>query len=362
MAVTEYKSKKGRRYRAILYEGKTIVASKRGFKTKGAAKDWLTATAKELKLPEPTQTAMGFLDASNDYLDDMEARRQHNTYKSKVAVTALLIKYMGGDFDISALTPSDIDAYLLARRDKSGPKAANRDIVEFKALWNWLIKKGRAQTNPWRSVEPYPEEKFQRYVPTKEDMMAVRAVAVGQERDLVDFLYYTGARLGEACRLSWPDVDFERMTVTLWTRKRRGGSLEPRTMGMVRSLAILLRERWEQADQGRPEVFIDPATGRRLEKNTRWSIELFTRLCARAGVKRFTAHCVRHFVATRLKDSRQATPFQIQNLLGHQNLSTTEKYLHELDVDRDVSALLEDDENTFSDKSRPASRPKNELQ
>lgn len=362
MAVTEYKAKAGRRYRAILYEGKVIVASQRGFLTKKAAKDWLSDTAKSLKIPAPIQTGTGFLVASNDYLDDMEARRQHQTYKAKSSIVKLLLKHMGGDFDLESITPTDINTYLLSRREQAGPKAANRDIVELKALWNWLIKKNRARSNPWRGIENFPEEKFQRYVPTKEDMMLVRAVAVGQERDLVDFLYYTGARLGEACRLSWSDVDFERMTITLWTRKRRGGSLEPRTMGMVKSLAALLRERRDAADQRRPEVFTDPATGRRLEKNTRWSITLFTRLCEKAGVKRFTAHCIRHFVATRLKDSRQATPFQIQNLLGHQNLSTTEKYLHELEVDREVSALLEDDENSFSDKSRPASRPEGKLQ
>ena len=103
---------------------------------------------------------------------------------------------------------------------------------------------------------------------------------------------------------------------------------------------------------------MDPATGRRLEKNTRWSINLFTNLCDRAGVKRFTAHCVRHFVATRLKDSRQATPFQIQNFLGHQNLSTTERYLHELDVDRGVSAILDDSEITVSDKIGPQIGPR----
>jgi integrase len=362
VAVTEYKAKGGRRYRAILYEGKVIVASQRGFLTKKAAKDWLSDKAKELKLPAQTQTGTGFLDASNDYLDDMEARRQHQTYLAKAAIAKALREHMGGDFDIETLTQSDIDSYLLNRLNEAGPKAANRDVVELKALWNWLIRKNRVQSNPWRTCEPFPEEKFQRYVPSKEDMMLVRAVAVGQERDLVDFLYYTGARLGEACRLSWSDVDFAQMNITLWTRKRRGGSLEPRTMGMVKSLAAILRARWEEADQSRPEVFTDPATGRRLAKNTRWSITLFTILCERAGVKRFTAHCIRHFVATRLKDSRQATPFQIQNLLGHQNLSTTEKYLHELDVDREVSALLEDDENAFSDKSRPASRPDDLIQ
>jgi len=127
-------------------------------------------------------------------------------------------------------------------------------------------------------------------------------------------------------------------------------------------MAQLLKARKDLTDQSRPEVFFDPATGGKLHKNTRWCIKLFDNLCARAEVTRFTAHCVRHFVATKLKDSRKATPFQIQNLLGHQNLSTTERYLHELDVDRDVSALLEDREDSFSGESRPIGRPEDAIQ
>ena len=99
-----------------------------------------------------------------------------------------------------------------------------------------------------------------------------------------------------------------------------------------------------------------------LSKNTAWTINLFPSLCERAGGKRFTIHCMRHFVAARLKNSKQATAFQIQNFLGHQNLSTTEKYLHELDVDRGVAALLEDTEDTIRCTIEPQIGPQIEPQ
>jgi integrase len=204
-------------------------------------------------------------------------------------------------------------------------------------------------------------EKFIRYVPSAHDVDAVRAVAVGMERDILDVLYYTGARLTEACRLAWKDIDFEAMTITFWTRKRRAGSLEPRTMGMVKPLAAMLFAR-RTANREQEHVFTDPATGSMLHKNTQWAITLFAKLCARAGVQRFTAHCVRHFVATKLKDSRMATPFQIQNFLGHQNISTTERYLHELDVDRSVSAILDDSERAIPDKIEPQIEPRPPVQ
>lgn len=362
MGVSTYRTKDGRRYKAILYRDGVVVASCRGFETKAKARSWLTDEEKRFQQPAPAPVITGtaFSSVAASYLDDMEARRQPNTYSYKKATINRFLRHMGGDFLLDDLTISDIDAYCLQRRNDDGPKAANRDIVELKACMNWAIRKNLWQSNLFRQVEPYPETKFQRYVPSMEDVTAVRAVAVGQERDLVDVLFYTGARLSEACRLTWSDIDLERMTITLWTRKRRGGGLEPRTMGMVRPLAALLRDR--QSNHESNHVFTDPATGNPLSKNTRWCITLFDRLCERAGVTRFTAHCVRHFVATRLKDSRQATPFQIQAFLGHQNLSTTERYLHELDIDRGVAAILDDSENTLLDRIEPQIEPQTKLQ
>lgn len=361
MGVTTYQTKDGRRYKAILYRDGVAVASKRGFTKKTDARKWMADQAGEEAPPAPP-TGTLFSVVAGSYLDDMEVRRQPNTYRYKRSTLQRFTAHMGGDFDLEDLTIPDIDAYMLARRNEKGPKAANSDLVELKALLNWAIKKNLFQSNPFRQIEPYPVEKFQRYVPSMEDVTAVRAVAQGQERDFVDVLFYTGCRLSEACNLTWADIDFGRMTITLWTRKRRGGTREARTMGMVRPLAALLRARFDNRTAESNHVFSDPATGRQLHKNTRWCIKLFDNLCERAQVQRFTAHCVRHFVATRLKDSRQATPFQIQAFLGHQNLSTTERYLHELDVDRGIAALLDDSENPISNKIEPQIEPQTKLQ
>lgn len=361
MGVSTYRTKDGRRYKAILYLDGVAVASCRGFETKTDARKWMSDEEARLKKPSaPTPTGTAFSSVAGPYLSDMEARRQPNTYKYKVSTLNRFLVHMGGDFLLDDLTISDIDTYCLQRRNAEGPKAANRDVVELKACLNWAIRKNLWQSNLFRQVEPYPETKFQRYVPTADDVTAVRAVAVGQERDLVDVLFYTGARLSEACRLAWTDIDFDRMTITLWTRKRRGGGLEPRAMGMVKPLAALLQSRF--ANQKSNHVFLDPATGRQLTKNTRWCIKLFDKLCALAKVQRFTAHCIRHFVATRLKDSRQATPFQIQAFLGHQNLATTERYLHELDIDRGVANILDDSETAILDRIEPQIEPQTKLQ
>ena len=96
-----------------------------------------------------------------------------------------------------------------------------------------------------------------------------------------------------------------------------------------------------KADPATHQVFVFVGRdGRQFTKN---SVRLWLpTLCKEASVNPpFTAHAVRHYFATLLKDSGVITPFQIQAALRHKNLSTTEKYLHELSVDRGVAALLD---------------------
>ena len=59
-------------------------------------------------------------------------------------------------------------------------------------------------------------------------------------------------------------------------------------------------------------------------------------VCKRAEVAHFGAHSLRHFLATGFND-----PYRAQKVLGHQNLKTTEIYLHDLKVDRDTAGVFE---------------------
>jgi len=343
MGISSYQTKQGRRYRAELYQSGARVSFRAGFEIKKDAKAWLLEEERRFLSPAPAKTGTDFLPLATAYLDDMEARRQHNTYVSKTSIIKRFLEHMGGAFILEDLTPQDIDSFLLNRYTKKGAKAANRDIVELKAVLNWAIRKDLYHRNPFRLAENFPEEKFIRSVPSSAEISQIRLSAPRNERDFFDCLYFTGARLSEICALTWEDVNFETRVITLWTRKRRGGSLEPRFLSMVEKLYQLLMARWNCAERHETHVFYSPKTRVVLKKNYPYVREMIPNLCELAGVQRYTAHCIRHHIATRLKDSKKATAFQIKEFLGHKNLSTTEKYLHELDIDRDVAAILEDD-------------------
>lgn len=330
MAINKYQTKSGTRYQVqVFHEGKRV-ASKAGFQTKRAARKWEAEYEAE-SLPTDT----GLLSIVNKYLDEVEAKRARNTYGYKCTCLKRLVGNMG---EVGALVRG-----LYAER---GPKAANRNLREFKTFFAWAIRYGyHPGPNPCAHIEPYPEEQYVRYVPPKEDVAAVRLAAKGKARAIVDMLYFTGARLSEVLSLKWEDVDLKQGTVRLWTRKRRGGSRGSRVLALPNSGKMLLNlYQNHPAQQSTTYIFTNPLTGAPYSRNSGFIKALIPSLCKRAGVKPFTAHCLRHHHATLLMDAGIDRRV-IQGRLGHQRFSTTETYLHEMEVDRTVSNLFEEMED-----------------
>jgi site-specific recombinase XerD len=70
-------------------------------------------------------------------------------------------------------------------------------------------------------------------------------------------------------------------------------------------------------------------------------------LCERAGVKYFRYHALRHFGASLLKQTNVAIG-SIQCLLGYENRSTTELYLHSIgESERDAMDVLNERFESF---------------
>ena len=174
--------------------------------------------------------------------------------------------------------------------------------------------------------------------------------------------YGAGLRLSELVRLRIKDIDLERGTVTV----RRGKGDKDRTTVLAASLRDEIKEQVERAreiwqkdrDAGRPGVFIPGALGRKFRRAgetfpwfylfpaTRESKDPESGIKRRhhlhggvynsaiknaaeaAGIeKRVTSHALRHSFATHLLEA--GTDLRtIQELLGHEDITTTEIYLH----------------------------------
>jgi integrase len=349
MAITKYSTKKGLRYKVELYQAGVQVARKAGFATKREAKQWLAKATRAADTKQLQTIRMGCASLATKYLSFIEPRKKRTTYINKRSVIRRFLSFLRNpDMPTSEITRGIISEYHQGCLER-GPKAANRDLKEISIWMNWAIKEGYLRTNPARGIEPFAEKSYTRYIPPAEDLAAVRIAATREERDIIDCIYYTAGRFSEILALAWEDVNLEAGAIRLWTSKRKSGNKQPRVLAIHPELRAILERR---QSNGTKWVFPCPnKPSVHYARHHKFIVSLFKNVCTRADVKPFTAHSIRHYIASAMADSRKATSRQIQNFLGHMNIRTTEIYLHDLRMDTDILTAFPD-ENSMRDSMR----------
>lgn len=188
-------------------------------------------------------------------------------------------------------------------------------------------------------------EKVAKYVPPCEDIDKVLAAASSEQWDYLIAIHDTMARMGEINQLKWDDVDFLNRTITLYTRKKKGGSRTPRKVPMTDRAYEMLKRRYPDRDPELPWVFWHKYTSSKTREKCKGPYKdrkrMMKSLCEKAEVKYFRFHALRHAGASMLEDANVSVG-TIQRLLGHENRSTTEIYLHQIgDSDRQAISVLE---------------------
>jgi site-specific recombinase XerD len=145
-----------------------------------------------------------------------------------------------------------------------------------------------------------------------------------RERDrlLLALFAYAGLRRSELLGLDWQDVDLERRLVKI--RQAKGGRqrIVPIHPALEPLFVDYLRVR---AHDPEPALFVG-VQGKRLSQTI--MTQTFLRYARAAGVterKRVTPHTLRHVFASELLRAG-ANLRQIQELLGHKHLDSTQRY------------------------------------
>ena len=316
------------------------------FRTKTEAKEAEAEKRKELKNPIPQPVAptdMAFLTLLNKRLDHLQAYNSESHYRETRYLakrwTRLWKKRL-----CSEISPDDVESFVLKRRKVSNI-TANKEIRYLRTCFNFGIKRGWIQANPTVGIEFLPVEKKVRYVPPPGDIDKVIAVADKDTKDYLWTIRDTMGRMSEINRLTWDDIDFVSKSVTLYTRKKKGGHLTPRKVPMTLRLYNILHRRFIHRRKDIPWLFWHEFTSSKTrEKKTgpyQERKKFMKTLCEKAGVRYFRFHALRHSGAS-VMDSENVPIGAIQRILGHENRTTTEIYLHSIGgSEREAIAVFE---------------------
>lgn len=238
-----------------------------------------------------------------------------------------------------SITHRELRRYL-TELSRSGYAATtvSRRLSALRGLYRWMLREGRC---PSAAVAAVSSPKLSRTLPhTMSDDEATRLLATcsGSEpvdlrdRAFLELLYASGARISEAAGLRLGDVDFEQRQVTLFGKgsKERIVPLYDRALESLRAYVDHGRGVLLRPGNATDALFVstrgNPMSADALRTR-------FERRIAEAGLEPgLTPHAMRHTFATELL-SGGADLRSVQELLGHESLSTTQVYTH-LSVDR----------------------------
>jgi integrase/recombinase XerD len=283
---------------------------------------------------------------------DVEVRFAKRTGEHYLADARLFLDWLAArSLALKDVRPSDVQRYqgeLYAARKPGGHPYAAATImlrlIAVKTLFGFLVRRGHMLFDPSSGIElPRTEKKLPRVILSEREAKRIVTAPRGRsaldlrDRAMLETLYGTGLRVNELIHLKPADVDTEERVLRVVCGKGKKDRNVPLTRAaasaieayLVHGRPVLLGLRGAKLrtrDAASPWLFVGQRWGTQMHrKAVDKLVKRWTRL---ARVKKnVSCHTFRHSMATHLLRGR-ADIRQIQALLGHADLSTTERYTH----------------------------------
>ncbi len=209
-----------------------------------------------------------------------------------------------------------------------------RKIATLRSFYKFLVKRGHTEKNPVTSIRtPKQEKKLPKFLTYEDIKRLLDAPASNhwlgvRDRAIMEALYSTGLRVSELVNLNMDDVDF--LSEVLHVRgKGKKERIAPIGSAALRSIQSYLEYRNKRAMNNSnfdTRILFVNKHGKKLStRSVRRKMDKYLEM---AGLdKTISPHTLRHSFATHMLNNG-ADLRSVQELLGHQSLSTTQVYTH----------------------------------
>ena len=254
------------------------------------------------------------------------------------AAAATAVEYQT-EVDINEmLVHADIDdarAYLAELNEKAYSKATvARKLATLRSFYKYLVKTGKVTDNPLTAVKtPKQEKKLPRFLEYEEVKRLLETPPLdnwlgARDRAILETLYSTGIRVSELVALNMDDVDFlgEVVHVRGKGKKERIAPISSSALQTIQHYMEFRNKRAQNNTNFDGKVLFVNKHGRRLStRSVRRKMDKYLKI---AGLDPdISPHTLRHSFATHMLNNG-ADLRSVQELLGHQSLSTTQVYTH----------------------------------
>jgi len=220
----------------------------------------------------------------------------------------------------------DIRKYLSFLHRKNKKSSIARKLSTLRSFFKYMVKEQLTPSNPAKTVSTPKVEKFLPTTLTVDEAFRLMESPAtdGRLRDraILELLYSSGLRVGELVGLNLNHLDLDLGIVKVMGKGRKE-RIVPVGLKAVQALKAYLQERGIL--EGREPLFVNSRGGRLTDRSVGRLVKKYTK---RSGIfRKVSPHSLRHSFATHLLDAG-ADIREIQEMLGHVSLSTTQRYTH----------------------------------
>lgn len=238
------------------------------------------------------------------------------------------------DEQIKSVTLTDAYSFLSYCRSnrKNDTNARARKVVSLKRFYRYLEVNGHIEKNPLMHLEsPQTRRSLPKYLTLEQSIKLLESVdGKTKERDycILTLFLNCGLRLSELVSVNISDIKDDN------TLRVVGKGNKERTIYLnnacVSAIEQYMRVRPVDGVIDRDALFISNRKRRISRESVQKLVERSLEKSGLAGMG-FSTHKLRHTAATLMYQYGNVDPLQLKEILGHENLATTEIYTHVYD-------------------------------
>lgn len=241
-----------------------------------------------------------------------------------------------GKVEIEKANRIEIRKFLSFLHKKNRKSSIARKISSLRSFYKYLVREQVVPMNPVKNIStPKVEKTLPTTLTVDEAFRLMESPHMVSEKSsegskkmmlrdqaILELLYSSGLRVSELVGLNWNQLDFDLGIVRVMGKGRKE-RIVPVGVKAVKALETYLKER--ESLMGNEPIFVNSLGGRLTARSVGRLMKKYAR---HSGIFwKASPHSLRHTFATHLLDAG-ADIREIQEMLGHSSLSTTQRYTH----------------------------------
>ncbi len=271
--------------------------------------------------------------AANQYLDNLKniKRYSFNTIKSYKTDLKNFSEYCNDyeKYELDIVTEKFIKSYLMVLSEKGiEKKSISRNLASIRGLFKYAFQHNIIDSNPAGNISNPKSQRKLPEITTTENILSIYKLAdeiddnSKEVKIIFELLYGCALRVSELCSLNNRDIDFYSKTIRI-----HGKGNKVRIIPVGEKSIPIIKDYLNFKNDDKPESsLIVTKNNKRIYPKYVYRI-VNNYLSKVSDIKKKSPHVLRHSAATHMLDNG-ADLRAVKEILGHENLSTTQIYTH----------------------------------